>query len=108
MLSANVKNMASSRSTKIELKTEYFTVMIPEEKAKELLLKFSKHVDVINNTGAVGHKLWDKRTKTCALIAVDEIISDYSSHRIKYWVTLQHALEIREYWDDVKSYLNAL
>lgn len=43
--------------------------MTPKEKAKELVDKFSKHADTYHNGNF-------ENSKKCALIAVDEIISD--------------------------------
>ena len=82
--------------------------MTPKEKADELVNKFSIHTDMINNIGAVDHELWKKRAINYAKMAVEEIRTEYSSYRIKHWVSLKSALEMKEYWDDVLETLNAL
>lgn len=75
--------------------------MTPKEKAKELLDKFTfASIYFTNNTN--GAKL---NAKTCALIAVDEIISlmiKFHGRHIK-----DNLSEIK-YWEEVKQEIEAL
>ena len=68
--------------------------MTPKEKADELCLKYYK---IIERTLSIEHV---KITKQCALIAVDEILSefmfddsDYSNRRYKYYQEVKKELE---------------
>ena len=70
--------------------------MTPKEKAEELVSKFMEF------TPAEERYEYPYAVK-CALIAVDEIIADYRSYRIKHWTTLEQALEMSEYWNEVKK-----
>ena len=65
-------------------------------KAKELFEKFWSE------------GLSDSQAKQCSIFAVEEIRSDYASYRVKHYLTLKHALELKKYWDDVLYFLNAL
>ena len=59
--------------------------MTPQEKAKELVDRFSfriKTTECISNNS--------KNAKECALIAVEELIKETSS---KYWYDVKHELE---------------
>ena len=68
--------------------------MTPKENAEELCLKYYK---IIERTLSIEHV---KITKQCALIAVDEILSefmfddsDYSNRRYKYYQEVKKELE---------------
>ena len=56
--------------------------MTPKEKAKELVDRYVEIIYPIINTTKV---------KQCALVAVDEIMSDYQS-----WVTNEFWLEVKQ------------
>lgn len=49
--------------------------------------------------------LSDRQAKECALFIVEEIRKEYSSYRVKPYLTLKNALELRKYWDDVLFYM---
>jgi hypothetical protein len=67
--------------------------MTPKEKAEELLNKFSMPID--------GHK--NIYYKQCALIAVDEIISEYGTY---YKVNIDD--KYVSYWQEVKQEIEKL
>jgi len=76
--------------------------MAPEEKAKKLVVKFSKHAHECNNSDA----------KQCALIAVDEIINNIykSSSLEKYHINndTMNEVEVISYWQEVKKEIQNL
>jgi len=78
--------------------------MTPKEKAKEL---FEKYLTP-NLVDPLYGKLSYNEAKQCALIAVEEIISDYytlSGHtRIAAYIKVEKI----EYWKDVKTEIKAL
>ena len=87
--------------------------MTPEEKAKELYLRFHDYAhDTVSskdeNNPWYGETLAKKRivhknsTKQCALIAVDEILN---IDNIKPYILHK---EIIEYWENVKQEINKL
>jgi hypothetical protein len=42
-------------------------------------------------------------TKHIALILVDEIINDYSSFRVKPYISFESAMDCKKYWEEVKT-----
>lgn len=73
--------------------------MTPKEKALELCIKFCSPSDIIKpNIGSVRN----------ALICVDEILQDYASYRLKSYLTLSQAIELSEYWAEVKQEIQKL
>lgn len=85
--------------------------MTPLEKAEDLILKYSVKVDMfctINNKKYIPSGLPTTKSSTqLAIIAVDEIIEDYKSWRVKHYLTLEHALILCEYWKEVKLHLES-
>lgn len=77
--------------------------MTPQEKAKELVNQFSKYAHWDD-----GSSNNDFNSINSAIIAVETIRSEYSGYRVKHYLTLEHALELRKYWDEVLDCLNAL
>ena len=71
--------------------------MTPQEKAKDLVLKYLK---IDNNT-----KEWFNThiAKQCALIAVDEMLNDDW-----YIATAEDSIERNKYWNEVKQELEKL
>ena len=73
--------------------------MIPQEKAKELVGKFKYNTRAFNETNGWEDTIFN--AKQCALIAVDEIISeiepsvsmDVIEARIKYWKQVKQQIE---------------
>lgn len=45
--------------------------------------------------------------KKLAILACDLIIADYKSYRVKYWLTLEAALDLAEDWIKVKEILES-
>ena len=75
--------------------------MNEKEKALDILQKI--------NNGKISKALWvncsdyaKKDLKRKAFIVIDEILQDYKSYRVKFWLTLEHALEMCEYWEKVR------
>lgn len=68
----------------------------PKEKAQSL---FAKYQNIESERYPLG--MDDEDAYECAKVAVEEIRKDYSSYRIKRWVSLDFALEMKEYWDEV-------
>ncbi len=66
--------------------------MIPKEKAKDLISQFIPHCNA----------------KQCALKIVKEFQDEYSGYRVANYLTIEHALELRKYWDDVEKELQEL
>ena len=52
--------------------------------------------------------LSDRQAKQCAILIVQEIRTDYCSYRVKHYLTLEHALELKIYWDDVLRQIEKL
>lgn len=52
--------------------------------------------------------LSDRQAKQCAIITVNEIINDYSSYRVKSWISLNGAISLKEYWEEVKQEIEKL
>lgn len=73
--------------------------MTAKEKAIELYNKFRNKFPVLSA---------NIRAKKCALICVDEIINDYSSYRVKSWLSLNGAISLKEYWEEVKQEIEKL
>jgi hypothetical protein len=48
-----------------------------------------------------GNKVELYFAKQCASIAVERIIADYKSYRVKHYLTLESAITLCEYWDEV-------
>ena len=66
--------------------------MIPQEKAKELVIKYRKRLPFYNDKGATNN------AKQCALIAVDEILN----------LCWNGNLKAKEYWKEVKQEIEKL
>lgn len=77
--------------------------MTPKEKAKELYEKFYYATPSI-----LADKKQDLTAKKGALICVDEILQDYASYRLKSYFTLSQAIELSEYWAEVKQEIKKL
>ena len=76
--------------------------MTPQEKAKELYEKFIIYTDVdIQNS-----KVEIYNTKQCALIAVDEIISELED--IMNFTGNKLSLKLIKYWKEVKIEIEKL
>ena len=71
--------------------------MTPKEKAKELVDKYKEHIietdDYFINSGA----------KKCALIAVDEMLNDYSYMQNVRNANSNQIHSRRVYWQEVKQ-----
>jgi hypothetical protein len=64
--------------------------MTPKEKAKELFMRFSSHTVHFNCA------------RSCALIAVDEILLGYMGNpKVKYWTEVKQELNKLSY-DNIK------
>lgn len=73
--------------------------MTPKEKAKELVNWYYENLPQwVNMSDA----------KMCAIKAVDELIADYKSFRVKSYLTLESALDLCEYLNDVKKEIELL
>jgi hypothetical protein len=70
--------------------------MTPKEKAQELIKKFSFNTRCFSETKGWEDCFFD--AKECALIAVDEILSEYWSHNT----------ERRDWWKQVKQEIEKL
>jgi|LakMenE18May11ns_1017448.scaffolds.fasta_scaffold7833511_2 hypothetical protein len=70
--------------------------MTPKEKAQELIKKFSFNTRCFSETKGWEDSFFD--AKECALIAVDEILSEYWSHNT----------ERRDWWKQVKQEIEKL
>lgn len=83
--------------------------MTAKKKAKELFDKFENFSD------DVPHCNWNRNTKYCVLIAIDEILKEINniedqrgaSFRHSEEITLNHHEEI-QFWNDVKTELEKL
>jgi len=76
--------------------------MTPENKAKNII---HKH---LNYFGINRDEVEQEKAKQSALITVDEILQDYASYRVKPYLTLSQAVELSEYWAEVKEELEKL
>lgn len=76
----------------------------PKDKAKELVDKFENLVECDNIYETPIHSLQIE----CAKIAVDEILLDLSSFRLKPYLTLRDVMEVRFFWQEVKNELNKM
>jgi hypothetical protein len=79
--------------------------MTPKEKAKVIL---HKHLYWYPPIEGMDEQLHKSKAIGSAIITVDEIIQDYSSYRIKPWVSYNNALELMSYWEEVKSEIEKL
>jgi hypothetical protein len=79
--------------------------MIPKEKAKELVERFSEysHTEFISYRGGYQLDTQIQNAKQCALIAVDEILAN-----IEPSVSMDVIAARIEYWQQVKSEIQAL
>lgn len=76
--------------------------MTPKDKAKELFDKLSE----VRNYTSYASKLCDSAAKQCALVTVDEMISEFNTidpEKVSELVT-NHV----SYWQEVKQELNKL
>jgi len=74
--------------------------MKPKEKAEELLNKYFNAVEHRHTSRKLAKKL--------SLIIVDEIIKDFKGYIVKHYLTLESAIDLCEYWKQVKIELNNL
>jgi hypothetical protein len=74
--------------------------MTPKEKAKDLVDKFFKPIDVGDDQML---RIFRSAAKQCALIAVDEIIS-LKRHFLDY----DNESAFRKYWQEVKTEIENL
>jgi hypothetical protein len=79
--------------------------MIPKEKAKELVERFSEysHTEFISYRGGYQLDTQIQNAKQCALIAVDEIIAN-----IEPSASMDVIAARIEYWQEVKTEIQAL
>lgn len=86
--------------------------MSPNEKAKEIVFKMWDNTPNrnFNTTKDLNEDNYSgiNDSISCAITAVELIRSEYSGYRVKHYLTLEHALELRKYWDDVLDCLNTL
>jgi hypothetical protein len=73
--------------------------MTPKEKAKELYLKFYSKIPSIQDEG----QMQDEASKQCALIAVDEMISEAARMKSSYMGRKRY-----EYLQEVKKEIEKL
>jgi len=74
--------------------------MTQKEKAEELLNKYFNAVDHRHTSRKLAKKL--------SLIAIDEIIKDFKGYRVKHYITLESAIDLCEYWEQVKEEITKL
>ena len=79
--------------------------MTPKEKAQELFLKYYNRIEHTLSIEYVGYD-WDI-AKTCALIAVDEMIS-YFQKETFMMAYPEIAISEVTYWQEVKQEIEAL
>jgi len=65
--------------------------MTPEEKAKELVNKFTSHTRVFHEV--LGWEDYIDSAKQCALIAVDEILEHCYEVMKPFWQEVKHEIE---------------
>ena len=78
--------------------------MTPKEKAKELINKFIKPTIKWNAINGVDYYNDINTAKKCALIAVDEILSDYKNYLMHENTEYKGLM----YWQEVKQEIEAL
>ncbi len=76
--------------------------MNPKEKAKNLI---HKH---LNYFGSNKEEVDNEKARISAITTVDEILQDYSGYRVKHYLTLDGAMALSEYWEEVKTELENL
>ena len=81
--------------SKIEYINNNSKVMTPKEKAEELVLKFEDYTDCADERGFA---------IKCALIAVDEILSDYKNYLLHENTEYKGLM----YWKEVKQEIEKL
>ena len=87
--------------------------MTPKEKAEELVEKFkfeTKKSEIINDIllGDISVMFKHYKAKQCALIAVDEILNDYSYMQNVRNANSNQIHSQRVYWQEVKQEINKL
>jgi hypothetical protein len=77
-------------------------MMTPKEKAEELVDKYFKLLNY--EFGDLVYSLRDKQPHKCALIAVDEILSDYKNYLMHENTEYKGLM----YWQEVKKEIEKL
>jgi len=78
--------------------------MTAKQKAKELVNKFKKYTDGSINKYTWSESFQKKNAKSCALIAVDEILNENS----KRGGENDEIIEYEPYWNEVKQEIEKL
>jgi len=82
--------------------------MIPKEKAKELIDKYSDYVAMADRYGYTLESDLIVLSKKCTLIAVDEILNDYSYMQNVRNANSNRIHSRRVYWQEVKQEIEKL
>lgn len=77
----------------------------PKKKAKELVKWFESEVRIDHR---YDEEPFFNNQLNCALKVCDEFIEEYSSYRVKHCLTIGAALDLKEYWLEVKKEIERL